>query len=87
MPRYEIGPMPSGELTNRQILEVLSRELLSLAESLAFSEDLILPYLHVEPEKVVAGMVVLADGADWNPGSGAGMYRRNEANSAWVFVG
>lgn len=44
-------------------------------------------YLHAEPDKLVGGMMVAADGTDWNPGSGAGMYRRNEANSAWVFLG
>jgi hypothetical protein len=44
-------------------------------------------YLHSEPSRIVAGMEVLADGTDWNPGSGAGRYRRNEAGTAWVFVG
>jgi hypothetical protein len=43
--------------------------------------------LHVEPTRVWAGMVVYADGTDWDPGSGEGLYRRNVANSAWVFVG
>lgn len=46
-----------------------------------------LQYLHAEPKRVWAGMVVLADGTDWNPGSGEGMYRRNAANSAWTFIG
>lgn len=30
--------------------------------------------LHAAPEKVRAGMTVLADGTDWDPGSGAGLY-------------
>lgn len=42
---------------------------------------------HAEPSKIRAGMIVYADGTDWDPGSGAGGYRRNEANNAWVFVG
>lgn len=46
-----------------------------------------LQYQHAEPEKVRKGMLVLADGTDWDPGSGAGLYRRNEANNAWVFIG
>jgi hypothetical protein len=46
-----------------------------------------LEYLHAEPEKMRAGMFVLCDGVDFNPGSGAGLYRRNEANNAWVFIG
>lgn len=43
--------------------------------------------LHAAPERVFAGMVLIADGTDWNPGAGAGMYRRNEANTAWVHLG
>jgi hypothetical protein len=46
-----------------------------------------LEYLHAQPVKVRKGMLVLADGTDWDPGSGAGLYRRNEANNAWVFIG
>lgn len=30
--------------------------------------------LHKAPDKPKDGMVALADGADWNPGSGAGYY-------------
>jgi hypothetical protein len=30
--------------------------------------------LHNEPPKPRTGMVVLADGTDWDPGSGAGVY-------------
>lgn len=40
--------------------------------------------LHDEPRKVLPGMFVFADGTDWNPGSGAGPYLRNEANSSWT---
>lgn len=45
--------------------------------------------LYAEPERVRAGMLVIADGTTWNPDgvSGAGLYRRNTANSAWVFIG
>jgi hypothetical protein len=46
-----------------------------------------LQYLHAAPERIRAGMLVLADGTDWDPGSGSGLYRRNEANNAWVFIG
>jgi hypothetical protein len=45
--------------------------------------------LHEEPARVFAGMVVVADGSDWQPDgvNGEGMYRRDSANSAWVFIG
>jgi len=40
-----------------------------------------------EPSLILPRMVVYADGTNWNPGSGEGIYRRNAANSAWVFLG
>jgi hypothetical protein len=44
--------------------------------------SIIFPPVHVEPEKVEEGLVVNADGTDWNPGSGAGLYQY--LSSAWV---
>lgn len=38
--------------------------------------------IHVEPTKVVDGMIVFADGVDWNPGGGRGVYVRDSGN--WV---
>ena len=49
-------------------LQDLSRAL-SEAQEFAFVQE-----LHVAPERPRDGMVVLADGTDWNPGSGAGFY-------------
>jgi hypothetical protein len=46
-----------------------------------------LQYLHAEPTRMRGGMFAMADGTDWDPGSGAGLYRRSEANDAWVFIG
>lgn len=43
--------------------------------------------LHAAPAKTFGGMVVNADGTDWDPGSGAGLYLRDEANTEWVFLG
>ena len=45
-------------------------------------DNLKLPSLAAEPEKLADGMVVYADGTNWNPGSGAGFYGRE--SSAWV---
>lgn len=38
--------------------------------------------LHAEPARLYDGMVRYADGTNWNPGSGEGLYERN--NGAWV---
>lgn len=50
--------------------------------------DLSWEYLHAQPTKTVAGMEVLADGVDWDPGAigVAGKYRRNETNTAWNLI-
>lgn len=37
-------------------------------------EAFYLDELHAEPRKPRVGMTVLADGTDWDPGSGAGIY-------------
>lgn len=39
-----------------------------------------------EPDNLRPGRVVYADGTDFDPGSGEGLYRRTLANT-WVFVG
>jgi len=41
--------------------------------------------LNAAPAKPRQGMVVYADGTNWNPGSGEGLYRFN--GSSWVFIG
>jgi hypothetical protein len=43
--------------------------------------------LYAEPETRFSGMIVLADGAEWDPGSGAGLYRWIEASSTWLPIG
>lgn len=41
--------------------------------------------LNAEPAKYSDGMVVYADGTNWNPGSGEGLYMRY--NSTWNYLG
>jgi hypothetical protein len=39
------------------------------------------------PTKTWAGMLILADGVNYDPGSGEGLYRRDKTNAIWVFIG
>ncbi len=41
--------------------------------------------LHEAPDRPENGMIILADGTDWDPGSGAGFYGRSAG--AWVLLG
>ena len=63
----------------------LAQEFRRIAESFLNIEEIILVELNVEPEKPRDGMIALADGTNWNPGSGAGMYGR--IAGAWVKLG
>lgn len=44
-----------------------------------------LKVLHAAPAKTFDGLVVQADGTDWNPGSGGGVYCYRAG--AWRFLG
>ncbi len=64
----------------------LQQELLNIqAAQLGPFPFLQLQELHVEPNKTFLGMTVLADGVDWNPGSGAGFYGYRDGS--WKFLG
>lgn len=53
----------------------LANELQALAQSMLQAQPfLMLQTLHVEPVRPREGMLVKADGTDWDPGSGAGVY-------------
>lgn len=57
----------------------LNQELVRLEEALNSPFDVHqLRELHVEPTKPKDGMLARADGTNWNPGSGAGMYLRED---------
>ncbi len=47
----------------------------------------ILDELHVVPKQLRDNMVVLADGSNWDPGSGKGTYRYIASTNTWQFIG
>lgn len=46
-----------------------------------------LDYLHASPERILAGMIVLADGSDLSLGAHPGLYFRSEDNTEWLPMG
>ena len=55
------------------VVAYLHRELSRISQ--AFSEDTLqVNKIYTEPKKPREGLLALADGASWNPGSGAGLY-------------
>lgn len=80
---YRPGRVPSDPAL---IPDFLSKELARLQKALWLQQAVLkLLTLHAAPTKYDEGDVVIADGTDWNPGSGAGAYRRSAV--AWVFLG
>lgn len=62
----------------------LSTMLRNVADALSTPEVLGVRFtiLHAAPARFENGDVVMADGVDWNPGGGAGLYAR--ISGAWV---
>lgn len=74
---YQPTPPPNEF---RALTEYIARELRRIADSMGTTAQL--DVLHAEPPLAVDGMMVYADGTDWDPGSGAGFYGRE--SGAWV---
>jgi hypothetical protein len=60
----------------------LYNELQRIGTGMREPSGLLFDVLHVEPGRPQEGLVVCADGTDWNPGAGAGLYLR--IGAAWV---
>ena len=85
MSAYKPGYVPDDP---KDLSQFLRDELARLQKTLSDAQGAVtLEVLHAEPTRIWAGMYVNADGTDWNPGSGEGLYRRDQTNASWVFVG
>ncbi len=56
------------------LMDFLGRELRKVQNAIAASLPEELEELHAVPVKLRSGLVVFADGTDWDPGSGQGVY-------------
>lgn len=82
---YEAPNVPANI---EQLSAFLQEELVRLAGELRGTQTLqVLQFvvLHNAPEKPRQGMVVYADGTNWNPGSGEGLYRYD--GTTWNYLG
>jgi len=68
-----------------ELTAYIAQELRAIANAFAGVDRVRLVELHVEPDRPRDGDIVLADGVNWNPGSGAGYYGYQSA--AWTFLG
>ena len=85
MSHYQPTPVPTN--TPPGLKEWLARQFRLIANALAAPH---VNYLEMgerneEPQRPQEGMIVFADGSNWNPGSGQGIYAYY--GSAWVKLG
>ena len=78
---YEPGPLP---LDQEDLGVYVVTELKRLANTILNQSHLRVERIHVEPERPRGGDIVYADGTDWDPGSGEGIYFFDETTQAWV---
>lgn len=80
-------PKPPGEPTDAAAVQsYLQRELEAIAEAFKRVQDgRFLQTLNVAPTKPREPTVAVADGTNWNPGSGAGLYVYY--GGTWHFAG
>jgi len=57
-------------------------EFLRIAQATAVVDGVTFNVTYAEPTFLVDGMTVFADGTDWNPGGGRGLYQRT--GGVWV---
>lgn len=81
---YTVSPMIDVERSSElEVARYFYEELQRVSDALQLvQEGQFLPELHNAPSKPRNGRVAYADGTDWNPGAGKGIYFYNGAT--WV---
>lgn len=78
-------PVVSPEL--QPIVEYVYREHQRLANMLSVLASGYIEVSHAAPERLDHGLIRLADGTNWNPGSGGGLYWYDSTTASWKFLG
>jgi len=66
--------LASGEVDQSTSLEATQRELETIERAFNLQDFVQLKQTNAPPPKPRAGLVVYADGTNWNPGAGEGIY-------------
>lgn len=72
MPLYEFRPPQAT--TVQELVRYLETELRAVYQALAETDAVDLRVTNREPERPRDGMIVYADGTNWDPGNGRGIY-------------
>lgn len=78
------SPLPTSAVTILDLRSWANRELQRVSQAfVSSSAQTTVPVLNNAPEKPQVGQIVFADGTNWDPGSGRGLYYYD---SGWVYI-
>lgn len=78
-------PSTSSATTVADLRNWIGGELLRVANTfITDSQTTLLPVLNAAPAKPQTGQIVFADGTNWNPNSGRGLYYYD--SGSWVHI-
>ena len=78
---FSAGTVPQVSPELQTLVDLLWKKLQEIEDE----QPLRIEETHVAPENPQENDLVYADGTNWNPGSGRGLYRFN-ASSAWELI-
>lgn len=76
-------PSPTLARTVEDLRRWATQELQRVAGAFTTAQTPTIPTLTAPPAKPITGQLALADGTDWNPGSGRGLYY---FDGTWKFI-
>lgn len=77
--------IPVAGVKDPAVAQILEQMQTNIQQALNQAGTVSLQVLYAAPARAWDGMVVVADGVTWNPGSGKGAYRYD--GSSWNFLG
>ncbi len=83
--RYQAEPFAEAPSDTAALVAWIARELQKISYSFELGVVGNVDFLNVAPDKPREGNIVGADGTNWNPGSGKGVYCYY--SGAWHFLG
>jgi len=83
MPKYVPNPVPFDSKGSNPLVGYVDRELKTISQ--VFANPTVLQKRTEEPKRPQDGQIEYADGTNWNPGSGVGIYYYKV--NTWVFLG
>jgi len=80
MENYYPEPVPLVK-NPQELAEFIHRELLRISTAIVLGKAQQIEFRNVAPDRVYEGLILGADGTNWDPGSGQGVYVYY--NSTW----